>query len=388
MPIVTAPPTTQYSLETSAHRFWQGGRDVYYFTLPLETLDGLLPQRVDDDVVRGANRQLTPSHARNIQAYLDEKDDWLLGAMMLGIARDAVDFAPYASEDDEPANPNFGKMGIRTNRINTMRIFDGQHRRRAIQEVLASLESDDRRASKLQTLRNASMTIILYAEDDIKALKQMFADASQTKRIEANTVARFDRRDAFNITAMRIAEESRVFKGRVEMEGTSVSHASENILAINQLVAISKALEVGNRGRVTRERNDEYMLDLDSLYERCSVWTDEFLPAARDEYRGLITGNIANSDIPQLRARTFAYNATFIRILAGCYRSWLLEFGHWQSLADFIGNAAITRGSKSGLLVDAGIVNPSNNTLLFSRRQEVQRAIDYVVAAAKASVGD
>ena len=112
--------------------FRQGGRDVFYFfALDLQTLDGLLPQRVDDNVVRDANRRLTPSHAQDIQRYLgDERDDWVLGALLLGIARDAVEFEPYRNEQDglsEQPFPNFGELCVRTNRVNTMRIFDGQH---------------------------------------------------------------------------------------------------------------------------------------------------------------------------------------------------------------------------------------------------------------------
>ena len=44
---------------------------------------------------------LTPSHARNIQQYLEDKDDWLLGSLLLGIAPDALEFDPY--QDDRRA---------------------------------------------------------------------------------------------------------------------------------------------------------------------------------------------------------------------------------------------------------------------------------------------
>ena len=54
-------------LRIPAHRFRQGGRDVYACALDLPALNARLPDRVDDRVVRDANRQLTPSHARRIQ---------------------------------------------------------------------------------------------------------------------------------------------------------------------------------------------------------------------------------------------------------------------------------------------------------------------------------
>lgn len=386
MPPIITTPNNQYSMTVPAHRFRQGGRDVYYFALTLDTIDGTLPQRVEDSVVRDANRRLTPSHARNIQQYLDENRDWLLGPLMLGIARDAVEFEPYPNEEGEADTPNFGQLRVRTNRMNTMRIFDGQHRRRAIQETLAALADDERRADKLEDLRRASMTIILYTEDNIATLRQMFVDASKTKRIERNTVTRFDRRDAFNLTAVRLAENSLVFKGRIEMERSSAYASSQSLMAINQLASLLKSLEVGYGRRVSRELNATYILNLDDLYERCRVWADEFLPAAREEYSRLLNGSIDNSEIPQLRASTFAYNLTFIRVLAGCYRLWKLEGRDWASLANFIRKASIDRRSGHGLLADAGLTHPDGSNL-FSRRQEVNSAINYIINAAKRAAG-
>ena len=369
----------QYSLQRPAHRFRQGSRNAYYFALDLGTLDGLLPQRVDDNVVREANRRLTPSHAQNIQRYLEEKDNWLLGALLLGIAPDAIEFEPYPDSQD----PNFGQLRILANRVNTMRIFDGQHRRRAIQEVLAkpSGGSDARSASKLASLRRTSMTIVLYAEDDTKKLRQMFVDASRTKRIERHTVTRFDRRDAFNLTAVRLSEDSRLFKERVEIERSTVAPSSQNLIAVNQLAAILKNLVVAYGGRVSRDLNDSYMQDLERLYKLSLEWSDEFMPAAREEYSYLISGDIDNEEIPRLRLSTFAYNAFFIRVLAICFYEWMREHTSWMPLADFIRKSSVARPGKYGLLVDTGLVN-LDGTALFTRRQEVARAVNYIISLA------
>ena len=268
-----------------------------------------------------------------------------------------------------------------------MRIFDGQHRRRAIQDVLAELssESDDRSADKLDSLRKSSMTIVLYAEDNIGTLRQMFVDASKTKRIEENTVTRFDRRNAFNMVSVRLAESSRLFEGRVEMERSSVATSSQHLLAVNQLAAILKNLEVGYGRRVSQDINDAYMQDLNGLYRRCRVWADEFMPSAREEYQGLLTGEIENSGIPQLRSTTFAYSVPFIRVLAACYHIWTGKHDSWKSLAEFVRKSSINYGINHGLLLDAGLANP-DVTALFFRRQEVDRAIDYIIRATEGTI--
>ena len=102
------------------------------------------------------------------------------------------------------------------------------------------------------------------------------------------------------------------------MERSSAASSSQCLLAVNQLAAILKSLDVGYGRRVSRDLNDAYMQDLDGLYQRCRVWSDEFMSFAREEYRGLISGEIDNSEIPQMRLTTFAHDIVFIRVLTAC----------------------------------------------------------------------
>ena len=365
-----------------AHRFHQGGRVVYACVLDLSTLDHRLPDRVDDAVVRDANRQLTPSHARRIQAYLAERPDWVLSTLMMGVSPEAVEFAPYIEE--EGASMTVGELCIRTECVATMmKMFDGQHRRRAIKDVIKELQLDIRRSEKLTALQACSLPIMLYVEDDISALRQMFADAAQTKTIEKNVVARFDLHDPFNLAALSLGENSDLFAGRVEMDRASVARTNENIIAINQLAATLKILEVGHKGRVSKELKDSYMLNLDDLYERCGAWADDFMPSAREEYEGLIGGEIDNSEIPLTRGKTLAYNATVIRLLAGCYHEWIKDVADWHPLAEFIRAACLEPASGRGaLLVDAGMVAPGGITPI-ARSQVVNAATEYIVRQAK-----
>ena len=368
-------------LTVPAHRFRQGGRDVYAFALDLKTLNELFPDRVDDRVVKDANRPLTRSHARNIQKYLEDRSDWLLGTLLLGVCPSAVEFNSYVEEPNEISS--VGELRIGHSGLASMKMFDGQHRRRAIKDVLDELSHNQRHSSKLAFLEEASLPIMLYAEDSIDALRQMFSDAAQTRSIERNTVTRFDLTDAFNLAALEMEDISDLFKGRVEMERVSVSRGSHNIVAINQLAMTLKTIEVGYKGRVSKDRNDSYMLDLDSLYERCLTWADDFMPTARDEYNDLMTGETDNSDIPQKRAKTMAYNAAVIRILAGCYYEWTKDGDDWKPLAEFFRDASLAPGCHSGtLLVDAGIVAPGGISPA-AQQGLVAQGIDYIVRRAK-----
>ncbi len=372
--------TMQPDIHIPAHRFRQGGRDVYACVLSLPSLNTRLPERLDDRVVKDANRQLTPSHARRIQAYLAEREDWVLSSLMLGVPPEAVEFQSYIGGDGPM---QVGELHIRTDYLATMKMFDGQHRRRAIKDVIRELELDTRRSNKLVALQGCSLPIMLYVEDDIDALQQMFADAAKTKPIERNVVARFDLRDPFNLAALWLEENSDLFAARVEIERASVARTSDCIIAINQLSVTLKTLEVGYKGRVSKDLSDQYMLSLDDLYERCGIWADDFMPSAREEYERLIAGDIDNSEIPQTRSTSLAYNATVIRLLAGCYHEWTRDGADWQPLADFIRSASLEPGAAQGaLLVDAGLV-AEGGTTPFARSQLMNSAIDYIVHQAK-----
>ena len=375
----------QQGLRIPAHRFRQGGRDVYACVLDLPALNTRLPDRLDDKVVKDANRQLTPSHARRIQTYLSERDDWVLSTLMLGIPAEAVEFRPYVEDDGAPMQ--VGELHIHAECSAVMKMFDGQHRRRAIKDVIRELELDIQRSSKLSALQACSLPIMLYVEDDMDALRQMFADAARTKTIERNVVARFDLRDPFNLAALWLEENSNLFAGRVELERASVPRTNENIIAINQLSVTLKTLEVGYRGRVSKDLSDLYMLALDDLHERCWTWADDFMPSARDEYEGLIAGDIDNSEIPQTRVTSLAYNATVIRLFAGCYHEWTKDGADWKPLAEFIQAASLEpKSGKGALLVDAGLVAEGGITP-FARAQLVTSAIEYIVNQAKAACG-
>ena len=368
-----------------AHRFRQGGRDVYACVLDLAVLNAMLPDRIDDRVVRDANRQLTPSHARRIQAYLAERDDWVLSALMLGVPPEAVEFRPYVEGDSAPMH--VGELRVRADSPASMKMFDGQHRRRAIKDLFLELAVNGRRSDKLSALEASSLPIMLYVEDDIEALRQMFADAAQTKPIEANVVAQFDLRDPFNLAALWLEENSGLFGGRVEKERASVPRTSECIIAINQLSVTLKTVQVGYRGRVSKDLSDQYMLTLDDLNERCWTWSDDFMPSAREEYEWLVAGDIDNSEIPLSRTTSLAYNATVIRLLAGCYYEWTRNGWDWAPLAEFIRSASLEPGSgKGALLVDAGLVAEGGITP-FARAQLVGSAIDHIVRRAKAACG-
>ena len=107
------------------------------------------------------------------------------------------------------------------------------------------------------------------------------------------------------------------------------------------------------------------------------------MPSAREEYEGLMSGEIDNSEIPERRNTSLAYNATVIRLFAGCYHEWIKDRADWKPLAEFIRNASLQPGSGAGsLLVDAGLVAPGGITP-FARLESVKSAVGYIIYQAR-----
>ncbi len=361
--------------EIPAHRFRQGERDVYSFTIDIGTLDALLPERVDEEIIQDANRPLTLSHAASIQSYLLREEQWLLGALLLGVSPDLMEFQAFA--DDTGAEAPVGLLTLSREGIDGLKIFDGQHRRRAIRDALRQLDAND--DPRYSMLASQCVPIILYAEGRGAALRQMFADAAKTRRIEQNALARFDLTNPFNIVAARLEQESNLFAGLVEMERASVPRSSEKIIAINQLAMCLKTLEVGINGRVRGERTEQLIRDIEALEDQGLEWADEFLPTARDEYTAIISGDIDAEAIPQRRTETMAYNATVIRLLAGLLRDWGLKNNDWTRLAQEIRAFDLQPAQGYGsTFVDFGIMPPGATSPQASTRL-LQAAISNIL---------
>ena len=395
MPTVN-PIRDEIDFRTNAERFTQGGRNVYAFAATLSEINNLLPNRdpETETQVSQANRGLTLSHARDIQRYLAEEPEWLVSSILTHVDPHYTRFTGHP-EGDGTFHPEIGVLEILKTPTGekALDIFDGQHRRRAIRDLMRSIDvtSDD---PHIQDLATSKIPVLLYEESSTPKLKQMFLDHGRSKATEANTNTRFNQNNPFSLAAVALVEDdefkSTFFSGRVEMERTQVPRSSSSIIAINQLERAIKNLELGYSGRLSQKGQSEYHeKGLENLYNRCLEWADQFMPQARDEYQDLYNGTLSNSEIVTRRTRSLAFNATVLQVLAACYHEWVKAHEDWSLLAAFIRQADFTPGkdaNQQALLVDAGLVPPKGITPI-PRTQEVTQAIAYIVGKAKEIAG-
>ena len=407
----------QKLIDVPALRSRQGGRDVYTFTLTIGELDNKIASRTNPDIIDRANRRYDSTHAGAIQRYLNDTEEFVLGAMLVAVGPECVHFDEYPHDDGDPSD--VGQLVIYEDDKPHLQLFDGQHRRGAIanlikQDLLGLLDdlrseleqlrvelaemTDDNGAAVVQYKEHEiekhrkridrvcaeSVTFVLYAESEETKQRQMFSDAANAKPQEAITRARFDRRDPFNLAAEEVKEGgSELIKRHdlIDMERSAVSQTSVKLLSFNQLATILKTLEFGYYGRASRIRSAELLTDFSSVVEKGQHFFDEFLPAAADEFNRLHGDELAAEDIPHERQTSFAFNNTVLRVLAGCYHDW--GAGDRQDLAEFLRTQSFSKARQRGaILKKAGLVADGGTTPQ-ARRQEVQGAIRYIVDAAR-----
>ena len=373
--MVRVRSSKQQYLEFDAQRYQQGGRTAYSLVMDLGTLDSNIPNFVNTERIDKANRRFHPAHSRRIAEYIYDFDDWVLGAILLGMDPDALEFNAYEDiEGEESATLGFVRIPL-DGGTSSIKILDGQHRRMAIQTVRERLRHEIQLAKdsarnngserslhslsrKFDLLNAMSIPVVIYAEANTKNLRRMFSDLAQTRNIDATTKTRFDDRDPFNRAAVELVELGRteMFTGRVEMERTTPGRRSNDLLAINQLARCLKVLSFGYGGRASRSRILEAHQKYDELIDLGITWADEFLPGARQEYEMLLDIELEEDFIANNRATCMAYSVTVLQLLAGCYFRWIQlelpidELSGWLRQADFELESEDCIFRKSGLL--------------------------------------
>ena len=305
--MVTIRRSKQQFLELDAQRFQQGGRHRVFACNGTRDTRWKCSTLCQHRAHRQRESPIPTKTLENIADYVYDKEDWVLGAILLGIDPDAIEFVSYEDEDGQSsATLGFVRIPL-DGGTSSIKILDGQHRRMGIRsvrerlrheiqqaEVQSSRNGNDGSLMRLETkserLDGMAIPVMIYEEANTQNLRRMFSDLAQTRNIDAATKTRFDDRDPFNRAAVELVELGRsvLLSDRVEMERTTPNLRSNDLLAINQLARCLKVLSFGYGGRASRPRILEALHNYDELIDLGISWADEFLPTARQEYEELL----------------------------------------------------------------------------------------------------
>ena len=339
---------------TPAIEYSQGGRRAYAFTMSLNDLHRILPVRNQDDLgtIQGVNRAIAPRHANAIRNYLRETPDWVLGTIIIATEADSIQF-------------DRRNITLLAEHFHKVRIIDGQHRRKAIGDLLDQLQEPGTGPDIL----DSQISISLYEVNSEREMRQMFAWLANNKPIDSNTKRQFDTSNPFNNVADLIADNSSLLANRVGRDRTKTSMGAEWLLTVPEIadLVVVTNLGYGTAASLSLQRSQRPAETQDLMYQRTIAFLDEFLPEVHPTLRDILDNKVPNPHIAIRRTNTWVLDPTVIKFMANCFEQ--IQPAPWQPLAEHLGALKLDRNTPLGDsdLHLMNLIDPSTNRFVQAR---------------------
>ncbi|HEY9609401.1 DNA sulfur modification protein DndB [Allocoleopsis sp.] len=214
-----------------ALKFEQGGRTMLQINVPAGDLPTLLKPKPTDpnknDPHAGKNRPIDSKHAEEIKDYVVTRAEagkkWILGTLTANIDPRKIEYQEI---------PGLWNMYlVRIPRGISLDITDGQHRTRAIQELIMS-EGDKR-----DLISEVKFPITLVLEADDRQSQMDFRDMAQTRPIQKSLLVSFGANGRDGI-AQEVVEQVSMFRRKTELIKSTPGSGSRNIYTINYIAQV------------------------------------------------------------------------------------------------------------------------------------------------------
>ncbi len=190
-----------------ALHFHQGRREMLQINMHITQLHSFLNFSSDDAIKKNLhlakNRPVDKEHVQKIKQYVVDRvksgEKWILGALTANISGKKISI--------EPIGGNMSLVIIPKGLV--LDITDGQHRIRALQELLTS-ESDGR-----DLIDKDYLPITLVLEDDLRQCQIDFRDMAQTKPLSQAQLVSFGGLGRDGIT-QKLVEQVPMFQGKTQ----------------------------------------------------------------------------------------------------------------------------------------------------------------------------
>ncbi|WP_346341680.1 DNA sulfur modification protein DndB [[Phormidium] sp. ETS-05] len=160
---------------------YQGNRRMVQINVPAHDLPTLLQAKPskDNDPDSGKNRPEVPGHVEEIKEYLRDRikkgKPWILGTLTANVDPDKIQLIEFARGICLVIIPRGTKLDI----------TDGQHRKRAIHELIESSEGEG------ELIANHDFPITLVLENKFEQCQTDFRDMADTKPLPKTLVKSF-----------------------------------------------------------------------------------------------------------------------------------------------------------------------------------------------------
>ncbi len=184
--------------------FRQGKRKMVQINVPADDLPTLLQAKpsIDNDPDSGKNRPEVKGHSDEIKQYLlnrVEKDKpWILGTLTANVAPDKIELIELGRGICLVVIPRGVKLDI----------TDGQHRKRAIHELIES--------PKGELVADNDFPITLVLEENFNQCQIDFKDMAQTRQLDKSLLLSFGEFEGRVGITKNLIERVPMFKGKTE----------------------------------------------------------------------------------------------------------------------------------------------------------------------------
>lgn len=185
------------------------------------------------DVRQAMNRPIDLPHAKTTKDYIRKNynDKYILPAMTLNI-KDAVRVFTV----DMPGSsitPGFMVVPYTVK----FSVTDGQHRKRALDELFKELSPED-----YDILKEDGIPVMITIENNTDQIHQDFADCSKTKPLPKSLIAVYDKRNPANGLVLELISSCPLFNNKVDATRANLSKKSTKLLLVSQVRAFVKEL--------------------------------------------------------------------------------------------------------------------------------------------------
>ncbi|WP_186150783.1 DNA sulfur modification protein DndB [Burkholderia gladioli] len=212
-----------FSYTFPAIRGVQAGREFYVSMCPLRLLHKLFIFD-DEELVPELRAQRTLNKARvpEIARYIvDNRDSYIFSAITVSVDGE-LKFEPVSG--DAAASYRMGSLTV--SMTSRFVVNDGQHRREAIVQAL----------EKAPELGNETIAVVFFMDRGLERCQQMFADLNRhAVKPSASLGVLYDHRSATANVARHLSLTSKVFKGLIESERSSLSPRSRSLFTLSAL---------------------------------------------------------------------------------------------------------------------------------------------------------
>jgi DNA sulfur modification protein DndB len=225
--------------------FRQGKRTMLQINVPAGDLPVLLQARpsTGNDPDTGKNRPEVQGHADDIKKYILERvrqeKPWILGTLTANVAPD-----PKNIKIIELVR---GICLVVISRGVKLDITDGQHRKRAIHELIEGAESG--------LIADNDFPITLVLEGDFRQCQIDFRDMAQTRQLDKSLLLSFGEFSGQVGITKNLIEQVSMFRGKTEKIKASPSSKHKLIYTINYIAKFVSCVFANNPNDELRDRD-------------------------------------------------------------------------------------------------------------------------------------